>query len=65
MNKPVKCGPLIEDITEITSNKGEAHLLLEHHYIPRPPRHLLCEPTSLPDFVAGSAPKVQSTQRKY
>lgn len=62
---PVQSEALIEDITGKHASKSEAHLLPEHHYIPRPPRHLPCEPTSLPDFIYGLTPKVQSTRRKY
>lgn len=63
--KPSKTEPLIEDITDKCSKNDESNLLPENHYIPRPPRHLKCEPTALPDFVTNLTPKVQSTRRKY
>lgn len=64
-HKQMKSEPLIQEINEKVSKKEDCNLLPEHHYIPRPPRHLLCEPTSLPAFIADLAPKVQSTRRKY
>ncbi|XP_055326656.1 chromatin-remodeling ATPase INO80 isoform X2 [Sitodiplosis mosellana] len=64
-HKKMKSEPLIEEINEKVSKKEDCNILPEHHYIPRPPRHLICEPTALPAFVADLAPKVQSTRRKY
>lgn len=65
-NKPVKIEPLIEEIDEKPSNTDKScNLLPEQYYIPRPPRYLKCEPTSLPTFITSLAPKVQSTRRKY
>lgn len=61
----LKSEPLITEIGVNVTNLNERNLLPEHHYIPRPPRHLLCEPTSLPEFITGVLPKVQSTRRYY
>lgn len=64
-DKQMKSAPLIEEINDKIAKKEECNLLPEHHYIPRPPRHLKCESTSLPAFITELAPKVQSTRRKY
>lgn len=63
--EPVKKEPLIEEISEKSSKIDKSNLLPEHYYIPRLPRHLNYEPTSLPAFLTGLAPKVQSTRRRY
>lgn len=63
--KLVKSEPLITEIREKVTELNEHNLLPEHHYIPRPPRHLFYEATSLPEFITGSLPKVQSTRRHY
>lgn len=64
-NKPVKSEPLIEEIGENTSKLNDCNLLPERYYIPRPPRHLTCESTSLPEFITSYSPKVQSTRRQF
>lgn len=56
---------LIEIIGESPSETDCSKLVAEHHYIPRPPRHLKCESTSLPHFLTGVAPKVQSTRIQF
>lgn len=60
-----KSTPLITEMGDNSANVNERNLLPEHHYIPRPPRHMLCEPTSLPEFITECLPKVQSTRRHY
>ena len=42
---------------------GHGTLLPEHHHIPRPPRKLQCQFTSLPSFLYGLGPKVQCNGR--
>lgn len=42
-----------------TSDKSQTFVLPEIHHIPRPPRKLQCQPTNLPNFLYGLAPKVQ------
>lgn len=42
---------------------AQAVLVPEHHHIPRPPRKLQCQPTSLPRFLYGIGPKVTSNSR--
>lgn len=64
-SKVNKSEPIIEEINEKILKTEDCNLLPERYYIPRPPRHLKCEPTSLPAFITGHAPKVQSTRRKY
>lgn len=64
-NKPVKSEPLIEEIGEKSSDLSDCNLLPERYFIPRPPRHLTCEPTSLPEFITELSPKVQSTRRQF
>lgn len=56
---------LIEEIGDIPSESDCRNIAAEHHYIPRPPRHLKCEPTYLPRFITAPAPKVQCTRRNY
>lgn len=63
--KSMKSQPLITEIGDKATELSERNLLPEHHYIPRPPRHLMCEPTSLPEFITEILPKVQSTRRHY
>lgn len=63
--KSKKSQPLITEIGNKVTELNERNLLPEHHYIPRPPRHLLYEPTSLPEFITGALPKVQSTRPHY
>lgn len=65
-----KIQPLIEEIenVEIIDEKNvnlSKNIILEHHYIPRPPRHVSCEATSLPPYLCCVMPKVQSSPRKY
>lgn len=61
-----KSQPLITEMGEkVATELSDRNLLPEHHYIPRPPRHLMCEPTSLPEFLTEVLPKVESTRRHY
>lgn len=55
--------PLIEEL-QSTATGGGGNLLNEHYHIPRPPRHLPCEASSLPTFVYGLGTKVQCNTRK-
>lgn len=57
--------PLIQEISESMSREETPNLAPEQHYIPRPPRHFKCEPTTLPTFLTGLTAKVQSTRRQY
>lgn len=59
--------PLIEELQSSDRLQPAAsggNLLNEHHHIPRPPRHLPCEASSLPTFLYGLGPKVQCNTRK-
>lgn len=56
---------LIEEMGERPSESDCTNLAAEHHYIPRPPRHLKCQLTYLPHFITAPATKVQCTRRNY
>lgn len=58
--------PLIEELqpSERSPVTTGGNLLNEHYHIPRPPRYLPCEASSLPTFLYGLGPKVQCNTRK-
>lgn len=58
--------PLIEELPASGRSKmaDGGNLLNEHNHISRAPRHLPCEPSSLPTFLYGLGPKVQCNTRK-
>lgn len=69
-SKAIDIQPISDEITENVTNidtksKCNSDLLLEHHHIPRPPRHLHCKASTLPSFLHGFVPKVQCNSRKY
>lgn len=65
---PIKQEALIDEIQEIKSSPVKTRnisILHEHYHIPRPPRHLHCQPTILPRFLYGfTTSKVQCNKRK-
>lgn len=50
--------------TSKSPDKSQIFVLPEIHYIPRPARKLQCQPTHLPNFLYGLAPKVQCNSQK-
>lgn len=64
-SKTTNRAALIEEITDSPLGTDCSNLAAEHHYIPRPPRHLKNESTHLPKFLTGLVPKVQSTRRNF